>query len=78
MKEYEMYFQKERAAYISAQFKGDNEDAALHMGRMQGYKRALYIMKLISYEESDKMHKEILSTIDFVFRMRERQRNRNK
>lgn len=77
MKKHEIYFQKEKAAYILAEFKGNVGDANLHLGRMQGYKRALFEMDIISYEEADKMFKEIMNAIDFAFHMRDRQRDRN-
>ena len=77
MKKHEKYFQKEKAAYILAEFKGNTIVANLHLGRMQGYKLALFDMNIISYEESHKMYEEIMNAIDFAFRMRDRQRNRN-
>ena len=40
MKKYDEYFEKERIAYVVSIVKCDNDEASLHMGRMQGYKTA--------------------------------------
>ena len=69
MKKYDTYIEKERMLYVVAVVKNDKDEASLHMGRMQGYKDALFDMG-IDFEKICNLHDRIMSAIDFAYRMR--------
>lgn len=69
MKKYDSYFEEERILYVVAVVKGDNVEAALHMGIMLGYKDALFNTG-VDFETICDLHNRLLSAIDFAYRMR--------
>ena len=69
MKKQDEYCEKERMLYVVAVFKGDKDEASLHMGRMQGYKDALCNMG-VDFTKICDLHDRIMSAIDFAYRMR--------
>lgn len=68
MKKYYEYFEKERMLYEVAIVKGDKAEASLHMGRMQGYKRALSNIG-VDFEKICDLSDRIMTAIDFAYRM---------
>lgn len=74
MKKYDAYLENERMLYVVAVVKGDTVEASLHMGRMQGYKDALFNtgvdLTVICY-----LHDRIMTAIDFAYRMRSYRKN---
>lgn len=76
MKKYDEYFEKERMMYVKAVVKGDSSEASLHMGRMQGYKDAMFNMGVDFVKICD-MHDRIMSAIDFAYRLRSRYMKNN-
>ena len=73
MKKMDAYFEKERMYYVINAMKGDREEAALHLGRMQGYKQALFISGA-DCTNIFEMHDRVMDAIDFASRMRKRYR----
>ena len=73
MKKYDTFFEKERMLYVVAIVKCDKDEASLHMGRMQGYKKALCDMGL-DFEKICYLHERIMTAIDFAYRMKRRYR----
>ena len=71
MKKQYTYFEKERILYVVATVKGDDTEAKLHMGRMQGYKDALSYMG-VDFTIICDLHDRIMSSIDFAYHMRRR------
>lgn len=69
MKKYDAYFEKERMLYVVAVVKGDNVEAALHMGIMLGYKDALSKMG-VDFAKICDLHNRLMTAIDFAYRMR--------
>lgn len=69
MKKQDEYYEKERMLYVVAVLKGDKDEASLHMGRMQGYKDALFNMG-VDFTKICDLHDRIMSAIDFAYRMR--------
>ena len=74
MKKYDTFFEKERMLYVEAIFKGDKDEASLHMGRMQGCKHALCIMG-VDFEKVCFLHYRIMTAIDFAYRMKRYRKN---
>jgi hypothetical protein len=75
MKKYEEYFEKERMLYVVAVFKGDKDEASLHMGRMQGYKDALFDMGF-DFAKICYLNDRIMTSIDFAYRMKRYRKER--
>ena len=73
MKKYDAYLEKERMLYTVAVVKSDKPEASLHMGRMQGYKDALFNMG-VDFVEICYFHDRIMTAIDFAYRMKRRYR----
>ena len=73
MKKYDEYFEKERMLYVVAVVKGDKAEASLHMGRMQGYKDALFNTG-VDFTTICDLHDRIMTAIDFAYRMERRYR----
>lgn len=71
MKKQYTYFEKERMLYVVSIVKGDNNEAKLHMGRMQGYKDALAYIG-VDFTKICDLHYRIMDAIDFAYRMRSR------
>ena len=71
MKKYYEHFEKERILYVVAVVKGDKVESSLHMGRMQGYKSALFHMG-IDFDKICDLHDRIMTAIDFAYRMERR------
>lgn len=71
MKKYDAYLEKERMLYVVAVVKGDKVEASLHMGRMQGYKDALFNTG-VDFAKVCDLHDRIMTAIDFAYRMRSR------
>lgn len=71
MKKHDTYYEKERMMYVVAVVKGDSSEAKLHMGRMQGYKDAMFNMGVDFVKICD-MYDRMMSAIDFAYRMRRR------
>lgn len=71
MKKYYEYFEKERMLYVVAVIKGDEVESSLHLGRMQGYKDALFEMG-IDFTKICYLQDRIMTTIDFAYRMKRR------
>lgn len=71
MKKQDTYYEKERMMYVVAVVKGDSSEASLHMGRMQGYKDAMFNIGVDFVKICD-MHDRLMSAIDFAHRMRRR------
>lgn len=69
MKKYDTYFEKERMLYVVAIVKGDNVEASLHMGIMQGYKDALFTMG-VGFSKICYLNDRIMTAIDFAYRMK--------
>lgn len=69
MKKQDEYYEKERMLYVVAVLKGDKDEASLHMGRMQGYKDALFKMG-VDFTKICDLHDRLMSAIDFAYRMR--------
>lgn len=69
MKKQDEYFEKERMLYVVAFFKGDKDEASLHLGRMQGYNDALFNMG-VDFTKICDLHERTISAIDFAYRMR--------
>lgn len=76
MKKQYTYFEKERMLYVVATVKGDDTEAKLHMGRMQGYKDALADMG-VDFTKICDLHDRIMNAIDFAYRMKRRYRKNN-
>ena len=74
MKKQDTYFEKERMLFVVAVIKDDKHEASLHLGRMQGYKDALYNMG-VDFTKIYDLHDRIMSSIDFAYRMRRRKKN---
>lgn len=70
MKKQYIYFEKERMHYVVAIVKGDESEAKLHLGRMQGYEDCLNENIFINFEVICYLHDRIMSAIDFAYRMR--------
>lgn len=77
MKKYDAYLEKERMLYVVAVVKGDKYEASLHMGRMQGYKDALFNMG-VDFTKICDFHERIMTAIDFAYRMKSRYRKARK
>ena len=77
MKKYDAYLEKERMLYVVAVVKGDKAEAQLHMGRMQGYKDALFNMG-VDFAKICDLHDRIMTAIDFAYRMERRYRKARK
>lgn len=71
MKKQDMYFEKERVAYIIAVIKDDKLEASLHMGVMLGYKDALS-MTDTDFKKICELHDRLMSAIDFAYHMKRR------
>lgn len=69
MKKYDTYIENERMLYVVAVVKNDKYEASLHMGRMQGYKDALFNMG-VDFTKICDLHYRIMTAIDFAYRMR--------
>ena len=74
MKKYDTYFEHERILYVVAILNGDKYEASLHMGRMQGYKAALF-NNGVDFTVICDLHDRIMSAIDFAYRMRRYRKN---
>lgn len=77
MKKYNTYFEKERMLYVVSVVKGDKNEASLHMGRMQGYKDALFNTD-VDFAKICDFHDRIMTAIDFAYRMERRYRKERK
>ena len=77
MKKYDAYFEKERMLYVVAVVKGDKAEDSLHLGRMQGYKDALFNMG-VDFAKICDLHDRIMTAIDFAYRMKRRYRKERK
>lgn len=77
MKKYDEYLERERMLYVMAVVKGDNVEASLHMGRMQGYKDALFNMG-VDFAKICDFSDRIMTAIDFAYRMERRYRKARK
>ena len=77
MKKNDTYVEKERMLYVLAIVKGDKYEASLHMGRMQGYKDALFNMG-VDFAKICYLHDRIMTAIDFAYRMERRYRKARK
>lgn len=71
MKKQDTYIEKERMLYVVNVVKGDRAEALLHMGRMQGYKVAMYNMG-VDLDKICDIHYRIMDAIDFAYSMRRR------
>lgn len=71
MKKQDAYLEKERMMYVIAVVKGDISEASLHMGRMQGYKDALFNIG-VDFTKICDFHDRIMDAIDFAYRMKRR------
>lgn len=71
MKKQDAYFEKERMMYVIAVVKDDISEASLHMGRMQGYKDALFNIG-VDFTKICDFHDRIMDAIDFAYRMKRR------
>lgn len=69
MKKQDNYFERERMLYVVAVFKDDNYEASIHLGRMQGYKDALFNMG-VDIDKICYLHGRLMDAIDFAYRMR--------
>lgn len=76
MKKQDAYFEKERMLYVTAIVKGDKDEASLHMGRMQGYKDALFNIG-VDFTKICDFHDRIMDAIDFAYRMKKKTREKN-
>lgn len=74
MKKYDKFFEEERVLYVAAVVKCDKDKASLHMGRMQGYKRALGDMG-VDFDKICYLHDRIMTAIDFAYRIRSYRKN---
>lgn len=74
MKKQDEYFENERMLYVVSVIKGDKDEASLHMGRMQGYKDALFNMD-VDFVKICYLHDRIMTAIDFAYRIERRYRN---
>ena len=77
MKKCDTYFEKERILYVVAVVKNDKYEASLHMGRMQGYKEALFNMG-VDFAKICDLHDRIMTAIDFAYHMERRYRKARK
>ena len=77
MKKYDEYLEKERMLYVVAIVKGDKDEAQLHMGRMLGYKDALFNMG-VDFAKICYLHERIMTAIYFAYRMERRYRKARK
>ena len=77
MKKYDTYFEKERMLYVLSIVKGDSSEASLHMGRMQGYKDALFNMG-VDFTKICDLQDRIMTAIDFAYRTERRYRKARK
>lgn len=77
MKKYDSYFEEERILYVLSVVKGDKYEASLHMGRMQGYKDALFNTG-VDFTVICDLNDRIMSSIDFAYRMERRCRKDRK
>lgn len=77
MKKYDEYLEKERILYVVSVVKGDKVEASLHLGRMQGYKDALFNTG-VDFTVICDLHYRIMSAIDFAYRMERRYRKARK
>lgn len=74
MKKQDTYFEKERMLFVVAFIKDDEHEASLHLGRMQGYKDALFNMG-VDFTKICDLHDRTISAIDFAYRMRRHKKN---
>lgn len=74
MKKQDTYFEKERMLYVVAVIKDDKHEASLHLGRMQGYKDALFNMG-VDFTKICDLHDRTMSAIYFAYRMLSRKKN---
>ena len=77
MKKYDAYLEKERMLYVVEVVKGDKDEAKLHLGRMQGYKDALFNMG-VDFTKICDLQDRIMTAIDFAYRMQRRYRKARK